>query len=318
MIDRDGVEGKGGQACHVPVMVEEARQFLITPHTRVIVDATVGLGGHAEALLAAAPAECLLIGVDLDDVALGLAADRLAAFGERAVLMKMNFGDLADKLPPRLLGRVDAMLVDCGISGLQIVSSDRGFSFDRDGVLDMRFDRSAGRTALSVLNTADLGRLTELFRHFGEKRCAGKLARSITAARERGELKSTLDLARAVKVVVARQPARSLARVFLAIRATVNDELENLTRLLDSLPDLLASGGRVCTITYHSLEDRVVKTAFRRLSGKCVCPPGSVHCTCGVARVLKVLTPRPLEPRPEEISANASARSAKMRVAEKM
>ena len=318
MQDRSEVEGGGERACHVPVMIGETREFLVRPSTRVIVDATVGLGGHAEALLDAAPDDCVLVGIDLDDDALGFTARRLERFGERVVLEKSNFADLAEKLPPRFRGRVDALLVDCGISGLQIVSSDRGFSFDREGVLDMRFDGSTGRTASALLYDMSLDDLARLLREFGETRWARKIAGAVVERRETGDLRSSLDLAQAVKSVVKARPAKSLARVFLALRATVNRELANLARIMESLPDLMASGGRVCVITYHSLEDRIVKMSFRRLSGKCVCPPGRPECRCGKVSAFRILTPKPVRPRREEVSANISARSAKMRVAERI
>jgi len=318
MTDRREVEGRGERACHVPVMVAETKKFLITPCTQVIVDATVGLGGHAEALLDAAPASCVLVGIDLDDDALSFTENRLERFGERVVLMKMNYGDLSDRIPSRFGGRVDGLLVDCGISGLQIVTSDRGFSFDREGVLDMRFDRLAGETAGELLGAMDLKELTALLREFGEGRLAKRIARSILDARDGAGLITTLDLSRAVKAVVKQRPARSLARVYLALRATVNSELAGLERLMESLPVLMGKGGRVCVITYHSLEDRIVKRAFRRLSGECVCPPGMPVCRCGRVEVFKVLTPRPVTPQPEEVKANVSARSAKLRAAEKI
>ena len=317
MKDSSEFEARGKRACHVPVMVGETTEFLITPSTRVIVDATVGQGGHAEALLSAAHSDSVLIGVDLDDDALSFTARRLERFGERVVLKKMNFADLGEKLSARYMGKVDALLVDCGISGLQIVTSDRGFSFDREGSLDMRFDLSAGMTARAVIERIDLDQLTALLREFGEARWARKLARSILRERDGSGLNSTLDLARAVKAVVRHQPAKTLARVFLALRATVNEELQSLARLMDALPEILSQGGRVCVITYHSLEDRIVKTSFRRLSGRCVCPPGLPACSCGKVSAFKVLTPKPLSPRAEEVRENVSARSAKIRVAEK-
>ena len=163
----------------------------------------------------------------------------------------------------------------------------------------------------------DIGLLSDVLREFGEARWARKLARSILRERDGSGLNSTLDLARAVKAVVRHQPAKTLARVFLALRATVNEELQSLARLMDALPEILSQGGRVCVITYHSLEDRIVKTSFRRLSGRCVCPPGLPACSCGKVSAFKVLTPKPLSPRAEEVRENVSARSAKIRVAEK-
>jgi 16S rRNA (cytosine1402-N4)-methyltransferase len=213
---------------------------------------------------------------------------------------------------------VDGILIDCGISRLQIVKPDRGFSFDRDGALDMRFDRAGGRTAASVL--ADIGRddLKKLIKRFGQRAKAYQISNAIIDRRDAGDLRTTADLAAAVKSVVKTRVAKSLARVFLAVRALVNRELENLAGVLGVLPVVLAAGGRACVITYHSEEDRLTKTYFRKFSGKCVCPPGRLVCSCGKAPLFRILTPKPVAPSAEEIRLNPSARSAKIRVVEKM
>ena len=301
---------------HSPVMADVVTSFLITPTTRVIVDCTVGTAGHALEMLKAASDEAVLIGIDMDRSALQIASERLASFGDRVMLRHGNFADL-----PRLVGtytgQVDALLIDCGISKLQIVLPDRGFSFDQEGRLDMRFDTESSVTAAQVLGSISFPELRSLLSSFGESR-AGAIARSIIRRRERGELSTTADLAGAVKAVVKTRQAKSLARVFLAIRAYVNRELENLRLALEVLKDVLSKGGRACVVTYHSAEDVIVKTAFRKYSGKCVCPPGAVACTCGKAEVFKLLTRKPLVPSADEIRANPSARSAKIRVVEKM
>jgi 16S rRNA (cytosine1402-N4)-methyltransferase len=299
-------------------MVGEARQYLLRASTRVIVDCTVGTGGHADELLRASARNCCLIGIDLDDEALKIARLRLSRFGGRVILKKMNFANLESAVPQALGRRADAVLIDCGISKLQIVTSYRGFSFDRDGALDMRFDTAAPKTAKSFLEGVSAKELTELLRQFGERSKAKSIARAIARLRDTGSLGSTLDLTDAVKSVVRQKAAKSLARVFLAIRAVVNDELENLARALDVLPEVLTVGGRACVISYHSGEDRVVKTLFRKLSGRCVCPPGRMTCTCGKRALLRTLTRKPILPTPEEVALNPSARSAKMRVVEKM
>ena len=316
MIEPGSVEGS--EIWHVPVMAEEVTRLLIKDTTGIIVDCTLGPGGHAEAMLEAAPADSVLLGLDMDEDALGLAARRLSRFGDRVVLKKMNFKDLGTGLPAGFMGRVSALLIDCGISTLQIVKPDRGFSFDRYGELDMRFDKSAPDSAASVLAGIDAGELRGLLSQFGEKARSGRIARAIIRARESGRLDTTADLAAVVKSVVRTRAAKSLARVFLAIRSKVNRELENLSDALEALPRVLASGGRAAVIAYHGSEDRVVKRSFRRFSGKCVCPPERLVCDCGKHAWFKVLTPKPLTPSAEEMRLNPSSRSARIRVVEKM
>jgi 16S rRNA (cytosine1402-N4)-methyltransferase len=303
---------------HVPVMTEEIVGFLIDRGTRVIVDCTVGTGGHAEAMLDAAPADSTLLGFDLDEDALGISRTRLARFGDRVVLKKMNFKDLGAGIPADLEGRVSALLIDCGISRLQIVKSSRGFSFDRDGEIDMRFDRSAPLSAMSLLAGLDAEELAELIARFGEKTRSRRIARAIVRARDGGGLATTRDLAAAVKSVVRGRAAKTLARVFLAIRTRVNREMENLAGALEALAYVLAAGGRAGVIAYHGTEDLVVKRHFRKLSGKCICPPERLVCDCGKETLFKVLTPKPVVPSAEEVGRNPASRSARIRVVEKM
>jgi 16S rRNA (cytosine1402-N4)-methyltransferase len=316
MNNQSSVEGH--DVWHDPVMAEEITELLVNRSTRLVLDCTVGAGGHAARLLDAAPQQSILYGIDLDRDALRLAAERLSRFGERVVLKRMNFSEMHLALPGRLMGKVDALLIDCGISRLQIVTPGRGFSFDREGDLDMRFDQAGVLTAGAFLAATDVDELRTLLVKFGERVNARRIARAIIRLRDRGELKTTLDLARAVKSVVKRKAAKSMARTFLAIRERVNRELESLVKALDHLPQVLAAGGRACIISYHSEEDRIVKRYFRRLSGKCVCPPGRIVCDCGKAAVFKLVTPKPLPPTAAEIERNPSARSAKIRVVEKM
>ncbi len=309
---------EGHDVWHEPVMAEEITDLLVNRSTRLVLDCTVGAGGHAARLLDAAPQQSVLYGIDLDRDALRLAGERLSRFGERVVLKRMNFSELDQALPERLMGKVDALLIDCGISKLQIVTPGRGFSFDRDGDLDMRFDQTGTVTAGAFLAITDVNELRSLLVQFGERANAKRIARAIIRLRDQGELKTTLDLSRAVKSVVKNKVAKSMARTFLAIRERVNCELENLVKALDHLPQVMAAGGRACIISYHSEEDRIVKRYFRRLSGKCMCPPGRIVCDCGKAAVFRLVTPKPLPPTAGEIGRNPSARSAKIRVAEKM
>ena len=309
---------EGHDVWHDPVMAEEITELLVNRSTRLVLDCTVGAGGHAARLLDAAPQQSVLYGIDLDRDALRLAGERLSRFGERVVLKRMNFSEMHLALPERLMGKVDALLIDCGISKLQIVTPDRGFSFDRDGDLDMRFDQTGTVTAAGFLAITDANELRNLLVQFGERANAKRIARAIIRLRDQGELKTTLDLSRAVKSVVKSKAAKSMARTFLAIRERVNQELESLVKALGHLPQVMAAGGRACIISYHSEEDRIVKRYFRRLSGKCVCPPGRIVCDCGKAAVFRLVTPKPLPPTAAEIERNPSARSAKIRVAEKM
>lgn len=303
---------------HLPVMTEQIIGFLIRETTEVIVDCTVGTGGHAEAMLEAASEGATLVGFDLDSDALEIAGRRLARFGGRVILKKWNFRDLDSGLPVRLRGKVNALLIDCGISRLQIVKPDRGFSFDRDGKIDMRFDRSASCSAISLLSGMDIGELGQLLSQFGERAGSRRIARAIIRARDAGRLSTTSDLAAAVKSAIRGRAAKSLARVFLAIRARVNGEIENLSAALEALPGVLVSGGRAAVVAYHGTEDRVAKQAFRKFSGKCICPPGRPVCNCGKERLLRVLTPKPITPSSEEIRHNPASRSARIRVVEKM
>jgi len=299
-------------------MVEEVKRYLVRDTTRLVIDMTTGTGGHSLEMLKSTPAGCRLVGLDLDAEALEVARERLRGYGDRVTLMKANFADAINVVPDEVRGRADAVLIDCGISRLEIVTSRRGFSFDRDDTLDMRFDASHGWSAKDYLACATVEEMTELLKQYGEPAHARRIARSIAARRDRGEMESTADLAGAVKSVVRVKQARSMARVFLAVRSVVNKEIANLTRAIDAMPELLATGGRACVISYHSVEDRVVKTLFNKHSGKCVCPPCSEVCSCGKRQVFRILTRKPLVPTDEEIASNPSARSAKLRVAEKM
>lgn len=300
---------------HVPVMVEAVVNHLIKPSTRLIVDCTFGTGGHALELLRRAPDSALLIGIDLDEEALKIGEKRLDRYRGRVLLKKGNFGEISTILAD-YAGKVDALLIDCGVSNLQLMEPRRGFSFDREGPLDMRFDRDAEVDAAKLLAKCSFAELSDLFSKFGEKR-SREIARIVIQRRDQGQIKTTLDLADAVKSVVKIRPAKSLARVFLAIRSSANRELENLTNALDSLCDVMNKGGRVCVITYHSLEDRIVKDAFKKYSGRCICPPGSLSCKCGKVSAFRLVTKKPLTPDRDEVERNPCARSAKMRVMER-
>lgn len=278
-------------------------------------DATLGAGGHAEALLASGP-QVRLLGVDRDPNALELARGRLASFGDRVSFVQADFGDLEGVLAGR--PDPDGILADLGVSSMQIDQAERGFSFRRDGPLDMRMGQS-GPSAADLVATASVEELTRIFRDFGEERMAAKIARGIVAERTRGPIATTRQLARIVAGEKgSREKIDPATRVFQALRIEVNQELVALGRFLAAAVARMKDGGRLAVISYHSLEDRIVKETFRRESGVCLCPPRMPACVCGARTALKVLTRRPIRPSEAEERRNPRSRSARLRVAEKI
>jgi 16S rRNA (cytosine1402-N4)-methyltransferase len=306
--------GPGGVA-HVPVMVGEVAEWLRPRPGAFLVDATVGLGGHAAALLGAAPGAELL-GLDRDPTALALARERLAAFGPSVVLRQAHFADLREVL--RDLGRegADAILLDLGVSSLQLDDPSRGFSFQAEGPLDMRMDPTALLAAAEVVNQWTEEELAQIIADYGEEPRARRVARAIVRARP---LATTADLARVVTGVLGRgRPGLHPAtRTFQAIRIAVNDELAGLEQFLTEGWRALRPGGRLAVLAYHSLEDRRVKDAFRRWAADCLCPPRTPLCVCGWSAKVRLLTRRPLRPAPIEVARNPRARSARLRVVER-
>jgi 16S rRNA (cytosine1402-N4)-methyltransferase len=280
------------------------------------VDTTVGAGGHAEALLERG-AEIRLLALDRDPDALALAQKRLARFGERVEFAGENFADLERVLEGYPFA--DGILADLGVSSMQLEQGPRGFSFRRDGPLDMRMSRE-GRNAADIVATAGVEELTRILREYGEERMAAKIARGIVQERDwRGPITGTRQLARIVaRAKGTRERIDPATRVFQALRIEVNQELVSLSSFLAAAVNRLNARGRLAIISYHSLEDRIVKDRFRRESGACLCPPGLPACVCGARRVLKILTRRPIVPSEAERDANPRSRSAKLRAAEKV
>ncbi len=279
------------------------------------VDATLGAGGHAAALLERGP-RIQLLGIDQDPEALALARSRLDRFANRVELLEANFGELESVFAAR--PAADGILADLGMSSMQLEKAERGFSFRREGPLDMRMSRS-GRTAADIVSTASVEELTRILREYGEERMAAKIVRGIVAERARSPITSTRQLARIVASTKGtREKIDPATRVFQALRIEVNQELVALARFLAAAVNHLNAGGRLAVLSYHSLEDRMVKEAFRRDSGVCLCPPKLPRCVCGSQRILRVLTRRPILPSEWERRANPRARSARLRVAEKI
>jgi 16S rRNA (cytosine1402-N4)-methyltransferase len=286
---------------HVPVLLQEVLDALAPRPDGIIVDATVGLGGHSAALLSRIP-HGQLIGLDQDPDSLVLAQAALEQWRSQVTLCHANFGAIADVLRDTHVTRVDGILADLGLSSWQLAQADRGLSFQLDGALDMRMDPTQTDTAANLLRRLSLTELTDLFRQYGEERYAARIARAIVQTRRQTPLRTTHDLVHLIRDAVpsaAHQRIHPATRVFQALRIAVNQELQVLQTLLDAVPSLLADGGRLAVISFHSLEDRLVKRAMRTWKQ-------SGHA--------EVLTSRPIEASAEEVAANPRARSAKLRV----
>lgn len=308
---------------HLPVMVDRCMELLRPRPGGVYVDATLGLGGHAERLLRDSAPSGRVIGLDRDPGALALARERLSAAGERLVTVAASFADLAEVVGDLGVAQVDGVLYDLGVSSLQLDEAERGFSYRVDAPLDMRMDPTRGVTAAEVLATYPRAELTRVFREYGEERFAPRIARFVDEARRRGPISTTgelVDLIKAAIPAAARRrgphPAR---RVFQALRIEVNGELSALAVSLPQAIDLLAPGGRVVVLAYHSLEDRIVKRTFvAAAAGREGTPSPPLAPAVSPSPRLAVLTRRPETPGADEVAANPRAESAKLRAAEKL
>jgi 16S rRNA (cytosine1402-N4)-methyltransferase len=303
---------------HASVLLAEVLEALQPqryPEGRFI-DGTLGAGGHAAALLSAAP-RARLLGIDRDPRSLAVARERLASFGERVIFAHTNFDQMAALAAQHAFAPVDAILLDLGFASMHVDDSERGFSFRSDAPLDMRYDPQSGvPSAADLLNTLSAEALADLLYTYGEERESRRLARAIVAARP---LQTTRQLAELIeRVMPRREKIHPATRTFQALRIAVNDELGALERVLPQTLALLRRGGRVAIISFHSLEDRIVKQFFARESADCLCPPRQPRCTCGHQATLRLITHKPITPTEAEIAANPRSRSAKLRVAERL
>ncbi len=309
---------------HTPVMAAEVMSMLAPARGSLHIDATLGGGGHTERILEATDPDGRLLGLDADGAAIARVDGRLRPrFGDRLVLRQGNFRDLATIARDAGFEGVDGALFDLGLSSFQLGDTDRGFGFRAGGPLDMRFDTGRGVPASELLATLDANELTALFRRYGEEPKAGRIARAIVEARHVAPVATAEELAGIIERVMPpnpRQPRRThpATRVFQALRIAVNEELDALEAGLAAALELLRPGGRLVVLSYHSLEDRIVKRFLAAERRGCVCPPEIPVCVCGRNPRLRLLTRPSLTPTAEEIAANPRARSARLRAAERL
>lgn len=307
---------------HQPVLVQEVVRDLITAMDGIYVDGTVGNGGHSKAIGEKIRSTGRLICLDRDSEAVRLSRERLSPLGERVTVLKGNYAELTEILKGLGIEKVHGIFLDLGVSSHQLERSGRGFSFNRDERLDMRMDQDDKLTAHHLINTLSPEALEKILREYGEEKRARKIVKSIDRERRRGPIDSSLHLAKLIQSVIpvshhprARHPA---TRTFQALRIAVNKELENLKALLDRVPPILNEGGRLVIISYHSLEDRMVKQTMMNWERGCTCPPDFPYCRCGKAPLFKRVHKKGTKPALGEIEMNPRARSAMLRAAERI
>lgn len=307
---------------HEPVLLAEVLQWMNVRENGVYADGTLGGGGHSGAMLEASGGTATLYGIDRDGNAIAAATARLEQYpGFHAI--HGNFHDAKALLSQAGAPPLDGALLDLGVSSPQLDQAERGFSYHEDAPLDMRMDRSQGMTAADLLAEVSEGELTRILREYGEEKWAARIAHFVVERRQTQPLRTTQDLVRVVdaaipKAVRRKDDGHPARRTFQAVRIAVNDELDPLDRALEDFVDCLKPGGRLLVITFHSLEDRLTKRCFQRLQNPCVCPPKAPVCTCGRKPKVRILARGAVPPTAEEIARNPRARSAKLRVAEKL
>jgi 16S rRNA (cytosine1402-N4)-methyltransferase len=309
-----------GAAAHLPVLLEESLAALdVRPGGRYI-DATLGGGGHAEAILEHSSPDGMLLALDRDGEAVDAARRRLGRFGSRLVALHRNFSRVEEAAREEGFPQVDGILFDLGFSSLQMDDPARGLSFRADAPLDMRLDRSEGITARQIVNSWSRDDLARLFRDLGEEPQARRIAAAILERRQKAPLETTGQLASLVAEAVGRSGGRihPATRVFQALRMAVNGELEHLRRALPAATALLRAGGRLVVISFHSLEDRTVKEYIRAMTGRCSCPPHQPVCTCRPRAILSPVGKGTVKPSAEEVRRNRRSRSARLRAAVKL
>ena len=307
---------------HKSVLLEETIRYLKVKPDGIYVDGTLGGGGHAYEVCRQLSAKGSLIGIDQDEAAIEAAGERLQEFGDRVTIIRSNYCNMKKELQKIGITSVDGITLDLGVSSFQLDNAERGFTYREDVPLDMRMDQRGSRTARDIVNTYTENELYRVLRDYGEEKFAKKIARNICTARSEKPIETTGELIELIKQsipmkmrAVGGHPAK---KTFQAIRIELNQELEVLRNSLDDMIELLNDGGRICIITFHSLEDRIVKTIFKRNENPCTCPPDFPVCVCGKMSMGKVITRKPILPNEEEIAENKRSKSAKLRVFERI
>lgn len=307
---------------HYSVMAAEVLQYLAPRSGGVYLDGTLGGGGHSELILEASGPDGVVYGIDRDPSALAAASTRLKRFGNRFRPLRGSFGDLAALLASQGVGAIDGLVLDLGVSSPQLDRAERGFSFRADGPLDMRMDPTQGETAADLVNSLSERELEQAIKEYGEERWARKIAQRIVAQRQEQPFKTTLQLAELVERSIPRRfqedRIHPATRTFQGLRILVNNELEQVEQGLKAAIDLVRPGGRLVVISFHSLEDRIVKQRLRDAASGCRCPRQLPQCVCGQQPLLRVLTSRPVMAGAAELAENPRSRSAKLRAAERL
>jgi 16S rRNA (cytosine1402-N4)-methyltransferase len=308
---------------HTSVMPEEVMTLLQCRPGHTVVDGTLGGAGHARLICRRIGSQGTFVGIDQDQAAISNASAALAAIGPRVHLVQGNFSQMAQMLSNLQIPKVHGILLDLGVSSFQIDQSGRGFTFQKDEPLDMRMDVTVSTKAADLVNRLAQGELSELFFTYGEERFSKAIARRIVEFRKERPIERTGELVKLIRSAIPRKAQQKerihpATRVFMALRLAVNKELESLTAFLDQAPGLLETGGRLCILAFHSLEDRIVKQRFRKLSKGCTCPPRLPYCVCHQHPQMRVITKKALRPAGPEIDQNPRSRSTRLRVAEKL
>ncbi|MCY3986460.1 MAG: 16S rRNA (cytosine(1402)-N(4))-methyltransferase RsmH [Candidatus Dadabacteria bacterium] len=305
---------------HLPVMPKEVVKYLDLPHNAVVVDATVGLGGHSEHILHEYPSILKLIGMDVDQAAISLAEGRLCRNGEKVEMVNRNFIHIKNTVNSMGISCVDGIVADLGISSFQLERSGKGFSFTRNEPLDMRMEAGLQFSAYDLVNGMKRDELEYILKNYGEEKFSYKISDSIVKIRAKKCIQTSVELASIISSSIPRKfhpkKIHPATKTFQALRISVNNELDNLETFITQAVEILKQGARLVIISFHSLEDRIVKKMFRKLESSCVCPPDLAVCACSKTQQITMVTKSVLRPEKEEVEENPRARSSKMRVAE--